>query len=132
VENKNANPVLRFINLLKLNKQDVISVYLYASVAGIVSLSLPLGIQAIMNFITAAQISTSWIVLVVLVVAGIIIAGFLQILLLTVTENLQQRIFTHSAFEFAYRLPRMKSAEISPTRTCESLLRYINGTKGNF
>ena len=81
MENKNANPILRFIHLLKLNKQDVMSVYLYAAVAGIVSLSLPLGIQAIMNFITAAQISTSWIVLVILVVAGIVLAGFLQILL---------------------------------------------------
>jgi ABC-type bacteriocin/lantibiotic exporter with double-glycine peptidase domain len=126
VENKNANPVLRFINLLKLNKQDVISVYLYASVAGIVSLSLPLGIQAIMNFITAAQISTSWIVLVVLVVAGIIIAGFLQILLLTVTENLQQRIFTHSAFEFAYRLPRMKSASVQKYHLPELVNRFFD------
>jgi ABC-type bacteriocin/lantibiotic exporter with double-glycine peptidase domain len=126
VENKNANPVLRFIRLLKLNKQDVISVYLYASVAGIVSLSLPLGIQAIMNFITAAQISTSWVVLVILVVAGIIIAGFLQILLLTVTENLQQRIFTHSAFEFAYRLPRMKSSAVQKYHLPELVNRFFD------
>ncbi len=126
MENKNANPVLRFIRLLKLNKQDVISVYLYASVAGIVSLSLPLGIQAIMNFITAAQISTSWVVLVILVVAGIIIAGFLQILLLTVTENLQQRIFTHSAFEFAYRLPRMKSSAVQKYHLPELVNRFFD------
>lgn len=126
MENKNANPVIRFIRLLKLNKQDVISVYLYASVAGIVSLSLPLGIQAIMNFITAAQISTSWIVLVILVVAGIIAAGFLQILLLTVTENLQQRIFTHSAFEFAYRLPRMKSASVQKYHLPELVNRFFD------
>ncbi len=126
MEHKNTNPVIRFIRLLKLNKQDVISVYLYAAVAGIISLSLPLGIQAIMNFITSAQISTSWIVLVILVIAGIVLAGILQILLLTVTENLQQKIFTHSAFEFAYRLPRMKNAVVQKYHVPELVNRFFD------
>ncbi|MCX6182118.1 MAG: ATP-binding cassette domain-containing protein [Bacteroidetes bacterium] len=126
MENHNTNPVTRFIRLLQINKQDVLSVYLYAAVAGVISLSLPLGIQAIMNFITAAQISTSWVVLVALVVGGVLLAGFLQILLLTVTENLQQRIFTHSAFEFAYRLPRMKMNSLQKYHVPELVNRFFD------
>ncbi len=126
MENKIVNPIARFIRLLQLNKQDVISVYLYASVAGLLSLSLPLGIQAIMNFITSAQISTSWVVLVILVIAGILLAGFVQVLLLTVTENLQQKIFTRSAFEFAYRLPKMKSAVLQKHHVPELVNRFFD------
>jgi ABC-type bacteriocin/lantibiotic exporter with double-glycine peptidase domain len=39
-------PLKRFINLLKLDKKDIIQIFFYAIFAGIVSLSLPLGIQA--------------------------------------------------------------------------------------
>ena len=57
----------RLIGLMKLDKQDVLQTFYYAVFAGLVNLSLPLGIQAIINLIQGAQISTSWIVLVVLV-----------------------------------------------------------------
>ena len=60
-------PWQRFLGLIKLEKKDVYQLFYYAIFGGIVSLSLPLGIQAIINLIQGAQISTSWIVLVILV-----------------------------------------------------------------
>ena len=41
----------------------------------VVNLSLPLGIQAIINLIQGAQISSSWIVLVILVTIGVAFVG---------------------------------------------------------
>ena len=41
----------RLFNLLELDKKDVLQIFFYAIFAGIVSLSLPLGIQAIMQLL---------------------------------------------------------------------------------
>lgn len=66
----NETPLKRFFNLLRLDKRDISQIFFYAIFAGIISLSLPLGIQTIINFIQAGRISASWIVLVILVVIG--------------------------------------------------------------
>ncbi|WP_339650711.1 ATP-binding cassette domain-containing protein [uncultured Maribacter sp.] len=102
----------RFIGLLKLDKRDVFQVFYYAIFAGVVNLSLPLGIQAIINLMQGAQISTSWIVLVILVTIGVAFVGILQLMQIRIIENVQQKIFTRSSFEFAYRFPKIKMSEL--------------------
>lgn len=102
----------RFIGLLKLDRKDIRQVFYYAIFAGVVNLSLPLGIQAIINLIQGAQISSSWIVLVVLVTLGVAFVGLLQLMQMRIIENVQQKIFTRSSFEFAYRFPKMKMSEL--------------------
>ena len=53
------SPLQRFQRLLALKKNDITQVYVYAFFNGIVNLSLPLGIQAIVNLIQGGQITTS-------------------------------------------------------------------------
>lgn len=105
-------PWQRFIGLLKLERKDFLQILYYAIFAGIVSLSLPLGIQAIVNLIQGAQISTSWIVLVVLVTLGVAFVGALQLMQIRIVENIQQKIFTRASFEFTYRFPKIKMSEL--------------------
>ncbi len=101
-------PLKRFYNLLELDKKDITQLFLYAIIAGLISLSLPLGIQAIINFIQSGRVSASWIVLIILVVVGVALVGLLSLMQLRITENLQQKIFVRSSFEFAARLPKIK------------------------
>lgn len=98
----------RLINLLKLDRKDILQVLFYAIFAGLVSLSLPLGIQAIINLIQSGRVSVSWIVLVFIVIAGVALVGILSLMQLRITENLQQKIFIRSSFEFGFRLPKIK------------------------
>lgn len=105
-------PAKRFFNLLKLDRKDVIQIFFYAVFAGLISLSLPLGIQAIINFIQSGRVSVSWIVLVIVVVLGVAFVGILSLMQLRITENLQQKIFVRSSFEFGYRLPKIKFEEL--------------------
>lgn len=104
---ESIHPVKRLYRLLKAERRDIFYIYFYAIITGLISLSLPLGIQAIINYVQTAQVSTSWVVLVILVTVGIAIQGILQIMQLAISETIQQRIFVNSAFEFAYRIPRM-------------------------
>jgi ABC-type bacteriocin/lantibiotic exporter with double-glycine peptidase domain len=98
----------RVWNLLTPDRIEIRNIYIFAIFSGVISLGLPLGIQMIINFIQLGQLSASWFLLVGLVVAAIGFSGVMNILQLRITENLQQRIFTRSAFEFAYRIPKIK------------------------
>ena len=112
MDNKQLTPWERFIGLLKLEKKDIFQIFYYAIFGGVVALSLPLGIQAIINLIQGAQISTSWIVLVTVVTSGVVFSGALQLMQLRIIETIQQRIFVRASFELSYRFPKIKMNEL--------------------
>ena len=105
-------PFQRFVGLLKLERKDFLQIFYYAIFAGLVSLSVPLGIQAIVNLMQGARISTSWFVLVIVVTLGVAFVGVLQLMQIRILENVQQKIFTRSSFEFTYRFPKIKTEEL--------------------
>jgi ABC-type bacteriocin/lantibiotic exporter with double-glycine peptidase domain len=125
-ENSKIHPFRRFINLLKPERKLVYTIYIYAIFAGLVSLTLPLGIQAIINLITGGQVTTSWILLVILVIIGVVINGILQVRQLTVNEILQQKIFNSASFEFAYRIPRIKLSALNNSYLPELINRFFD------
>ena len=119
-----GQPVKRFLRLLSLERREIGHIYFYAIFHGVIYLSLPLGIQAIISLVMANQLSSSWGLLVVIVTVGTILAGVLQLMQITITESLQQRIFTRASFEFAYRIPRIRIESLSkyyPPRIGQSL-----------
>ena len=97
MEQPSKTPWQRLVGLLQLEKRDILQIFYYSIFSGIVALSLPLGIQAIINLIQGAQISTSWIVLVIIVTVGVAFSGALQLMQLRIIETIQQRIFTRSS-----------------------------------
>ena len=122
----NMSPWERLIGLLQLEKKDVLQVVYYAVFSGLLSLTLPLGIQAIVNLIQGAQVSTSWIVLVVLVTLGVAFVGILQLMQMRIIETIQQRIFTRASFEFAYRFPKIKMNELRNNYPPELANRFFD------
>lgn len=119
-------PLKRFYNLLKLDKRDVSQIFFYAIFAGLISLSLPLGIQAITNLIQSGRVSASWIALIILVVFGVILVGILSLMQLRITENLQQKIFVRSSFEFGARLPKIKMNQLYNSYPPELANRFFD------
>ena len=120
------SPIERFKNIIIIDKKDVYQLLIYAVLAGLISLSIPLGIQSIINFIQAGQVSTSWIVLVFIVVIGVAFVGILKIMQFRITENLQQKIFVRSSFEFAYRFPKIKFDQIYNYSPAELANRFFD------
>ena len=118
--------IQRFLSLIHPDRKEIRNIYIFAIFSGLLSLGLPLGIQMIINFIQLGQISTSWFVLVALVVSAIGFSGILNIYQLKITENLQQRIFTRSAFEFADRIPKIKMVELVKRYAPELTNRFFD------
>lgn len=98
----------RLIRLLSTDKKDIGYVYLYALVTGLISLALPLGIQAVFNMVSGGLVFSSVYLLISLVILAVLVTGLLLVGQITLVEILQQRVFAKAAFEFTYRLPRIK------------------------
>ena len=119
-------PVKRFWRMLKPDKTEIRNVYIYAIFNGLIGLSLPLGIQAIVNLIQGGQINSSWVILVSIVLLGIAFSGVLQIYQMYIVENLQQKIFSRAAFEFAYRVPRIRMETLYKHYAPELMNRFFD------
>ena len=119
-------PWQRLTRLLKVDKREIGHIYLYALVGGAISLSVPLGIQAIINLISGGQVATSWGVLIAFVTIGVGFTGALQVMQLALAENIQQRLFARSAFEFAYRIPRIKAEAVGGKYLPELVNRFFD------
>lgn len=124
-DNKPTNALGRLFKLLNSERRDINNILLFAIVSGLINLSLPLGIQAVINFLNAGQLSTSWAVLVIFVLLGISLVGFLQVRQLTITENIERKIFARAAFDFAFRLPRIKQKAIQNKYLPELVNRFF-------
>ena len=102
------NALTRLGNLLNLEKQEISSIYFFAIFSGLVQLSLPLGVQTIVGLMLGTTMVTSIYILVIGVVVGVFMVGWLQISQMRVIEKIQQRLFTRFAFEFATVIPKLK------------------------
>ncbi|MEM9885242.1 MAG: ATP-binding cassette domain-containing protein [Bacteroidota bacterium] len=116
----------RFFGLLKLDRREIGYVYLYAIFAGLITLSLPLGIQAIISLVIGGSTSSSLYLLIAVITIATALTGVLKVMQLTVTETLQRRIFTRSAFEFSWRIPRFKMEKLLDTYPPELINRFFD------
>lgn len=121
-----GSPVKKFFSLLGLERKDVVLVYTYAIISGMLSLSLPLGVQSIMSIVKAAQLSTSLIVLIVLVLLGILATSGMQIMQYRIIERLQQRLFAKVSLELAAMIPQMKVESLLKKYAPELMNRFFD------
>ncbi len=119
-------PLTRFFLLLKPDNKEIRNVYIFAILSGLLGLILPLGIQAIINFIQTGQVTASWFVLVFAVVVAILLSGLLNVFQMRITENLQQRIFVKAAFDFADRIPKVQMEELLKRYAPELTNRFFD------
>jgi ABC-type bacteriocin/lantibiotic exporter with double-glycine peptidase domain len=101
------SPVARILDLVKLEKKEITAVYFYAILNGLIQLSLPLGVQAIVGFVLGGSMRASLVILIGLVVAGVLAAGIMQVNQMKIIEKIQQKIFVRYAFAFAEHIPRL-------------------------
>lgn len=100
-------PVERLGELLLLEKGNIGLVYAYATLVGLFSLTLPLGVQAIIGLVSGGLFLQPVVILIAGVVLGTVITGVLQVLQLAAVERIQQRLFARIALEFSLRVPRV-------------------------
>lgn len=125
-----ATAIRRFFSVIRIEKKEVSAIYFYAVLSGLIQLSLPLGIQAIINFSQVAagrtKLPVSMWLLIFLVVGGVLVVGIVQVNQMKVVERIQQRIFTRYAFEFTYKIPRFDIKRVDNYHLPELVNRFFD------
>ena len=116
----------RFFRILHQDRKEIGYIYVYAIFAGLINLTLPLGIQAILNTIQGGAISSSWWLLIAGVTIGTLFAGLLIVMQMTVSETLQRRLFTRVSFDFAKRLPNLQTEAVRNEYLPEIVNRFFD------
>lgn len=129
-ENKSTlnkiKPVLRLWRYIKTEKKDIWIIYIYSIIVGLIGLSLPLGMQAVIQMISGGVLYDTAIIIIVLVLLGVAITGGLQLMQIYMVEVLQRRLFAKATFDFAYRLPRIKADELIGSYPPEIVNRFFD------
>jgi ATP-binding cassette, subfamily B, bacterial len=118
--------LVRLYKLLHLERKAISAIYFYAILTGLLTLSIPLGLQSIINFVLGGAFSTSLTILIVIVVVGVLLTGVLQVLQLKINERIQQDIFVQYSFEFAQRIPRLDMLAVDGYYMPELINRFFD------
>ncbi|TGE16550.1 peptidase domain-containing ABC transporter [Hymenobacter elongatus] len=119
-------PGQRLWRLLASERRDITYLYVYAALAGVINLSLPLGVQSVIGFVSSGAVSTSLVVLIAFIVTGTLLVGGLQVMQVYLVEFIQQRLFARISLDFALRLPRIRTEALDGQYLPELMNRLLD------
>lgn len=125
-QNASISSLQRLFRLLQPDRKEVAYIYLFAIFGGLLTLTLPLGVQAVIGLVQGGDVSSSLIILIAVVTLGTLFSGVLKIMQLTVAETLQRRVFARSAFEFALRIPNLRLDNLQKDYPPELVNRFFD------
>lgn len=125
VDHEEPRPWPRLMRLLGHEKRLISFVYLYAALAGLFSLALPLGVQAIIGLVAGGMIFQPVVLLITFVILGTLANGGLQIMQLSVVETVQQRVFARYSFEIGARMARLRLDSVGEVDLPELMNRFF-------
>ena len=126
MSNSLSSALIKLHRLIMTDKKDATSVYFFAVAGGLISLTLPLGIQTIISYVMAAKLSTSIVILIAIVIAGVFLNGFMQVRQLQVIERIRQKIFTRYSLEFSYKIPQISPQQMDDYYLPEVVNRFFD------
>jgi ABC-type bacteriocin/lantibiotic exporter with double-glycine peptidase domain len=119
------SPIDRTFALLARERREILTVFFYATLAGALSLILPLAVGGIVQLVQGRLFLQPVIVLITFVILGTVVSGVIQVGILKVVERIQQRVFARMALEFAFRVPRIKYAASLESNLPETMNRLF-------
>ncbi len=126
MHNSLSSALIKLHRLIMTDKKDAGSVYFFAIAGGLISFTLPLGIQTIISYVMAARLSTSIVILIAIVIVGVFLNGFLQVRQLQVIERIRQKIFTRYSLEFSYKIPQISPQQMDDYYMPEVVNRFFD------
>ncbi len=119
-------PQERLREMLYQDRAELTALGAYIVVTGVLALAVPLGAQALVNTIAAGFSLQPLVVLTLLVLFGLLCAGALRLMQLTIVETLQQRIFARVALRLAFCIPRVRQAALAGEYAPELVNRFFD------
>lgn len=116
----------RVLKFARLERGDLIVVFIYAVTAGLCSLVVPITVQSLVNTVAFTARMQPLLVLTVFVLAGLSITGVLNTLQYQVVETLNQRLFVRTTRDAVRRLVESDLARTRPNAAAQLLNKFLD------
>ncbi|MEM9412003.1 MAG: ABC transporter ATP-binding protein, partial [Planctomycetota bacterium] len=100
-------PLRRLFALLKPEATDIRNIIIFSVVVGLLSLTLPLAVEAVVNTIAFGKYLQPLIVLCLIVLVFLGFRAGLSVLMTIVAEVIQRKLFVRTVEDLSYRLTRV-------------------------
>lgn len=116
---------MRVFRLLHGETQDITVIFVYALAAGLCTLAIPVGVQAVVNSVAFGVVLQPLVVITALVGGVLLFSGILRVLQLMIVDLLQRRLVVRLSLSFAGRIPHVQSEQFKGKFGPEYVLRFL-------
>ncbi|QDU57596.1 peptidase domain-containing ABC transporter [Aeoliella mucimassa] len=103
-------PIRRLLRIVRPEWPDIWMILVFATVAGVLNLATPIGVEALVNTVAFGRLLQPVLVLAILLFGFLAFAAMMKAMQTYVAEIIQRRLFARVAADLAYRLPRVEGA----------------------
>ncbi|WP_153558830.1 ATP-binding cassette domain-containing protein [Roseimaritima sediminicola] len=118
-------PLTRLLRLLQPEWNDIWLVLLFAFFASVLSLSVPIAVETLVNTIAFGRMLQPVVVLAAILFGFLAFAGSMRAMQTYVAEIIQRRLFARVSADFAHRLPGIDHARLDGAYAPELANRFL-------
>lgn len=119
-------PVARLAKILRPEWNDIWIVLVFAFFTGLLSLSTPIAVEALVNTVAFGRQLQAVVVLATLLFGFLAFAGVMQAMQTYVAEVIQRRLFARVSADLAYRLPNIDTQQLNGAYAPELTNRFLD------
>ena len=123
---RDRSPWRLVMALLRPEKPDIGVIFIYSVFIGLLSLTLPIAVQVLVNTVAFGTVLQPILVLSALVAAGLVFAAGLRAMQTWVVEIIQRRLFVRLVSALSERLPRVHMTAFETGRGPELMNRFFD------
>ena len=119
-------PLDRLISLLVAESSDLWVIVIFALVTGMLSMTTPLAVEALVNTVAFGRFLQPVIVLSIMLLAFLVFQAAVKALQTFVVEIIQRRLFARVAADLSFRLPRVRVDALDDEYAPELVNRFFD------
>jgi putative ABC transport system ATP-binding protein len=119
-------PHERLISLLVAESSDLWVIVIFALVTGMLSMTTPLAVEALVNTVAFGRFLQPVIVLSIMLLAFLVFQAAVKALQTLVVEIIQRRLFARVAADLSFRLPRVRVEALDEEYAPELVNRFFD------
>ena len=120
------SPFGRLRALLQPEAKDILTVFIYALIVGLLTLATPIAVEALVNTVAFGRFLQPVVVLALLLFMFLAFSGAIRAVQTIIVEIIQRRLFARVAGDLAYRLPRVRIKELDDAYAPELVNRFFD------
>ncbi|MFM2255009.1 MAG: hypothetical protein RLZZ47_498, partial [Bacteroidota bacterium] len=109
----NSTPIKLIWNWVNKEKKNVQFILIYAIVSGLLSLAIPLGIQALVGTVMAGKLSSSWVIIVGMTTVLVALSGSTKLAQISILESIQKKLFVRYAWIYKENIVQRNDIDLT-------------------